>query len=651
MTLFTIHTPLASQWKINSNGLSKSETKTAVEYIKSLDGVLPSKLKSKVLEEGLTFKFKSLNNHNISKNVCDAQLKDTVLGFYQDRNRTITLEKQLLRDFKNNREVKISCRHGSLKMRALATGLHEVFHAYDKSNFKRKVDYRGCPNFLHDLDKNKLETRCKALYELYKRRHEISDDVVFQTKAFWKPGDYNLRPADSYENKNSQELAAVNFEYFILDREFKCRRPAIHNYYVKKFSFTPHANSKCKQLSKVVIGKYRKKLVEIDPARIYQIQYLLASKSDGGSGSFGHSMIKLVVCAPERKDPLTNNLIPETPYGPKCLDDIKYHLVASFRGNVNDLRTNMLKGVLGGYNSILYMMRMPDVMLEYNEIGMRDLYAFPLDFTETQKNLFLDYMLGVYWGYVGNYKLLSVNCATETLQLILSVLNDEEHFVNLRIRPYSILKNLVEVGLLNSKYIKNDFKSLEKRNLFYGKEKYLKKALSVLTNREESTLQRQDLFTYFELEADDRKVKLDGLINEINNGSTKYDNRVSRVASFIILERQSLQHLKNRVKEGILEKVVKLSKNKNVAKEIEAIMEEANSTHHDFIRSGYGIPQENDLPYINHNISIEKSYDVLANSYYKYVSDLIKDGEKALNKIEENIKDAQRFLRKIKEDK
>ena len=90
------------------------------------------------------------------------------------------------------------CQHGSTYRLAQATLLHEVSHVYDHLN-------------------------------------HVSESPEFQVIAHRRNGKlltrYTGRSPDTYELSSAEEQFAVNFEYFMMDPEFSCRRPTFSQYY------------------------------------------------------------------------------------------------------------------------------------------------------------------------------------------------------------------------------------------------------------------------------------------------------------------------------------------------------------------------------------------------------------------------------------
>jgi hypothetical protein len=323
-----------------------------------------------------------------------------------------------------------NCRHKNYYRLALATLLHETSHIYDHLNFGTT---------------------------------KISGQKSFFKLADWKRNLLYLgssknmsqnRSVDPYEFKNLSENFAVNFEYFILDPEYKCKRPTYYRYYQTQFKTSPHADAHCKVYTEVRLDD-TKVMADIAPDRVYRVDYLLASKGDEAISGFGHSMYRLIVCAPFRKKASA-----------ECLKDKLYHVVLSYRANVTDIKSNPIKGLIGNYDSVLFMLSFPKVIEEYNTSELRDLYSLPLNFSEDQKERFIHKALETYWEYAGSYKFLTSNCASESNELLQSALNDHPIINETVVKPYSLMNELVEYGLADKDIYKDPEAARKKGYLF-----------------------------------------------------------------------------------------------------------------------------------------------------------------------------------------
>ncbi|MDC6673846.1 hypothetical protein OEZ80_26115, partial [Leclercia adecarboxylata] len=134
---------------------------------------------------------------------------------------------------------------------------------------------------------------------------------------------------DPYELTSPLEFVAVNLEYFLLDPSYACRRPSLQRYLRDHFSWAPENAADCADDYPFLnAGREfgRTPLLSLDPARVYEVDYLFAEANDAWVSRWGHSMLRLVICAPGREP------------GPGCRLDLDHHLVLSFRAFVDDVQ-------------------------------------------------------------------------------------------------------------------------------------------------------------------------------------------------------------------------------------------------------------------------------------------------------------------------
>ncbi|MBK8804940.1 MAG: DUF4105 domain-containing protein [Fibrobacteres bacterium] len=300
----------------------------------------------------------------------------------------------------------LPCRHGSLHAEAVAAVLHELAHAYEDR----------ATNQAHGKESDPLPVP--------------SADPQFQRKSDFAPGRFwssnkNTNPQrspDLYEVRSSREAFAVNFEYFLLDSTYACRRPSLFRYFDQSFRHDPFPYRTCRTNTKVfVFSSAGDRPRDLDPDRIYRIDYLVASPGTGFVSKWGHSMLRLVVCAPERYDSITGRILPATPIGPKCLENTLDHVVASFRADLRGFDPGLWNLATERLPSRMFLLPFDDVFREYLYGDLRDLVAYPLSLSFEEKRDLVDRILESHWGYEGDYRFLTGNCATETRDLIASV--------------------------------------------------------------------------------------------------------------------------------------------------------------------------------------------------------------------------------------
>ena len=147
-------------------------------------------------------------------------------------------------------------------------------------------------------------------------------------------------------------------------------------------------------------------LLQLDPDRVYAVEYLLAEGNERPMSRWGHSMLRLVICAPGRAR------------GPDCRLDLQYHQVLSFRAFVDDVQISSWRGLTGSYPSRLFVLPLEQVIEEYTKVELRGLQSIPLQLDPAEIADLLERTARLHWSYDGRYYFLSNNCAVETFKLL-----------------------------------------------------------------------------------------------------------------------------------------------------------------------------------------------------------------------------------------
>ena len=312
--------------------------------------------------------------------------------------------------------------HGTVREEMLATVLHEVTHIYDRARLwpdAERTLIQRCTLRDSNTGLVGLPDQCRGQTG---RRFTLSDDPRLIDLAGWpqvvgsrgqreQRNGQVVRSPDIYETTNPKEFVAVNMEYFLLDPAYACRRPALYRYYQERFGWAPPAKDTCDQafpflnagndFGKTPLGK-------IDPERVYEVDYLLAEANQNWVSRWGHSMLRLVICAPGR------------PRGPDCRLDLDQHLVLSYRAFVNDVQLSTWGGLTGAYPSRLFVLPLSQVIDEYTKTELRSLASVPLKLSRKEIEEVVEHAAEMHWSYDGNYYFISNNCAVETLKLLRS---------------------------------------------------------------------------------------------------------------------------------------------------------------------------------------------------------------------------------------
>ncbi|QTS86400.1 DUF4105 domain-containing protein [Ectopseudomonas khazarica] len=311
--------------------------------------------------------------------------------------------------------------HGTQRQELLATLLHELTHLYDRARLwptAERQRINQCRQRARSTGLVGLADECRGQTE---RRFTLSDDPRLLDLAGWAqrvgrrgardPDNGQVaRSPDDYELRNALEFVAVNLEYFLLDPSYACRRPSLARYWREHFDWAPPSASCASDYPYLNAGRdfARQPLGRLDLERVYEVDYLLAEANDAWMSRWGHSMLRLVVCAPGR------------PRGPDCRLDLDQHLVLSYRAFVGDLQLSSWDGLTGVYPSRLFVLPLEQVIDEYTKVELRSLASVPLRLSRDQLEQLVTRAVEQHWSYDGDYYFISNNCAVETLKLLRS---------------------------------------------------------------------------------------------------------------------------------------------------------------------------------------------------------------------------------------
>lgn len=346
--------------------------------------------------------------------------------------------------------------HGTVRQELLATVLHELTHIYDRARLWSAPERRlitRCDRQNASMGKVGLPDQCRGQAQ---RRFTLSDDPRFLDLAGWpqyvgRRGEREqhnrqiARSPDTYELSSPKEFVAVNMEYFLLDPSYACRRPAMHAYLKEHFGWAPATGQSCPQAFPFLNAGNdfaKEPLGKIDPERVYAVDYLLAEANQNLVSRWGHSMLRLVICAPGRAR------------GPDCRLDLDQHLVLSYRAFVNDLQLSSWDGLTGAYPSRLFVLPLAQVIDEYTKTELRSLASVPLKLSRSEIEDLVRQAAEMHWSYDGHYFFLSNNCAVETLKLMRSG-TDNSKLIGLdNIMPNGLLevlkaRDLADVSVLD----------------------------------------------------------------------------------------------------------------------------------------------------------------------------------------------------------
>lgn len=490
--------------------------------------------------------------------------------FMKERANTIILNQKLLSNIRTGENYNL----------AKATLLHEISHIFD---FQNKL-----VGFEKELNiKNKDYT--------------ISDSPVFFNVTGWKKksitrrmnqtNTMKSRRVDLYEDKSPQETFAVNVEHFLMDPEFKCRKPGMYDYLSKSLDHSPFENTECEQEYRLaptitVDGNVEKQKV-LDPKRLYEVHYFFAGQGKNIMSRWGHAMIRLVMCAPTR-----------TEVSEKCLQDRAHHLILSFRADVTNFNIDYIKGMTGKYSSKMFVLSMADVIKEYNVGELRDLYSIPLKMDEEQKNRLVSQVLERYWGYESKYYFITNNCADETLNLLKNVYPDEMKMVDMKVLTPLSLKKKFEQSGISDMSVFNDLELAKKTGYFFeGLNPKLQRVFSDLIDQGVLTEKDRDHEKFLnESTLEERQAIAKNVTDSAVFGKLVFieDTIVNR--KMIAMQKKIASELDHEERSEVGGKLLNLYR----------VMQDARVRKSGLdLKRGYGIPQKSDEIFGTPNFSVE----------------------------------------------
>ncbi len=313
------------------------------------------------------------------------------------------------------------------------------------------------------------------------------------------------RSPDPTEFKSVEDTFAVNYEFFMKDPSFKCRRPSYYNYFSRLLNITPFTQEACQASQKVTLisesttNSSPLSSREINPERIYQIHYLFAGKGKQMMSRWGHAMFRIILCAPEKS------------VGPDCMNDYAQHIVVSYRANIEDMSIDYAKGMNGAYASQLFLMNMSEVVNEYTKGEFRDIISLPLKMDRAQIKLFTDRLLENYWSYKGKYYFLTNNCATEAMNLLRSAYPENKKIQTADIvHPLGLYNFLVKNNLTDPSLLNNKNEAARKGYLFLGVSDKLQRSMELFAREENISFENFAL----KLSPEERKAQYEKTLNE-----------------------------------------------------------------------------------------------------------------------------------------
>ncbi|MBC7427052.1 MAG: hypothetical protein H7336_00480, partial [Bacteriovorax sp.] len=194
----------AGEFKLISN----NKTNAVNNILKEISSELPKSMKETIAKE-VTVQFKNLNTIDVSK--IDDKCSDRIIlgrDSMLPGNSTIEIDNVFAKEIQNGNRS-INCAHKDIKTYLKSTIVHELAHMYDQNK---------------SISKNTLFLNIGGW---------VTKGMLIKKRTNMNQRDE--RSPDRYEFKNAAETFAVNFEFFLYDPEYKCRRETYYEFYASTF--------------------------------------------------------------------------------------------------------------------------------------------------------------------------------------------------------------------------------------------------------------------------------------------------------------------------------------------------------------------------------------------------------------------------------
>ena len=303
------------------------------------------------------------------------------------------------------------------------------------------------------------------------------------------PNRFEQRTPDPYERESPAEYLAVNVEHWLQDPTFPCRRPALAAWLVETFGQAPgRVPASCSRtLPLLAAGEDEGavELLQLDPARVYAVDYLFAEGADAPMSRWGHSMLRLVICREGRAP------------GPDCRLDLEQHRVLSFRAFVGDVALSNWRGLSGGYPSRLFVLPLQQVVDEYTRVQLRSLASVPIRLQAPEIHGLLERAAQLHWSYDGRYYFIGNNCAVETAKLLQAGVPELADAGIERITPRGLRRRLERGGWLDEHVFEDRAAAVREGYYFESADTHYRQLYEVARN--ELSLPVQDVRQWLEM--------------------------------------------------------------------------------------------------------------------------------------------------------
>ncbi len=363
----------------------------------------------------------------------------------------------------------MACRLKNMYKMAEGALIHEIGHVFDQEtpsprlSRKDEIALQTCRQQFHKEQGNEpyltsidaflqANPSCKAMKKDQLRSQtdwrQLKNLAGWHKSYRWQrrvlTNILSNRSPTAQERESISEFFAVNFAYWLLDKEYFARRPGLAFFFETLFHHQPFAD-RPKPVSKISTFKRdvfdsNPSFVDISPERVYQIHLLTASPGKSVQSWMGHTMVRFVLCDPKRRAPSS-----------ECLADIDHHVVLNVYADVREKGLNYLEVLQGRYQAMPFFVPFNEVTTRYNKEELRHLWSQPLAFNRDEITLFTYAVLEELLAKRVNYDYYQKNCATRVLAFLKAAFFNKRIQDEFPLTPNGLVQTLEKHQLLAAK--------------------------------------------------------------------------------------------------------------------------------------------------------------------------------------------------------
>ncbi len=303
--------------------------------------------------------------------------------------------------------MKKRTRHADTRTLLKAALIHELGHILDRNFISISFQYvRATHGEMVETNIQQPEYRIstsKEFLDAFIWSYQITNGLIEKANFL------ESRDLYPWEVESPSESFAANLEFYFLDPEYSLKQPNRSYFLDRLFNISRQNDKKDFYFFQNNSWLEQPMITRVNLDRVEDIDYFWAAEGKGMMSSFGHAMLRIVVC-PKGVQPGQS--------GSRCRNNIRENLIINFVAELNESQISTLKGLSGVYPLVTKISNVSTVIGDYTSVEFRDIYSLPLNLSREEIKRVLEAIQVRNWAFEGRYYFLSRNCATEAIQTL-----------------------------------------------------------------------------------------------------------------------------------------------------------------------------------------------------------------------------------------